>query len=86
MKPAIRHLADDRLAKEVIKAMFHFAGLRYDLLAFVVMPSHIHWAFQPRAEWGEDRGAALQSAREFGPIANRPHESPNAPKMHRTEP
>jgi type I restriction enzyme R subunit len=27
--------------------MYHFAGDRYDLLAFVVMPSHIHWVFQP---------------------------------------
>jgi putative transposase len=31
--------------------MFYFAAVRYDLIAFVVMPSHIHWLFQPRPEW-----------------------------------
>lgn len=24
---------------------------RYDLLSFVVMPSHFHWVFRPREEW-----------------------------------
>jgi type I restriction enzyme R subunit len=32
-------------------AMLHFAGMRYDLLAFVVMPSHVHWVFRPIASW-----------------------------------
>jgi type I restriction enzyme R subunit len=31
--------------------MFHFAGERYDLWAYVVMPSHLHWLFHPLVEW-----------------------------------
>jgi type I restriction enzyme R subunit len=31
--------------------MFHFAGERYDLVAYAVMPSHVHWLFQPLPEW-----------------------------------
>jgi putative DNA methylase len=27
--------------------MHHFAGTRYELLAFVIMPDHVHWVFQP---------------------------------------
>ncbi len=33
--------------------MLHFAGRRYDLLAYVVMPSHYHWLFRPSPEWVE---------------------------------
>jgi type I restriction enzyme R subunit len=50
-EPAVRHLEDTRLARVVVDAFYHFAGQRYDLLAFVVMPSHYHWVFQPREEW-----------------------------------
>jgi type I restriction enzyme R subunit len=35
----------------VADSLFHFAGVRYDLVAFVVMPSHVHWLFQPTPEW-----------------------------------
>ena len=49
----VKHLADRRLAKVVAKAFLHFAEIRYHLLAFVVMPSHHHWMFMPRAEWVE---------------------------------
>jgi type I restriction enzyme R subunit len=52
-QPAVCHLSDPRLAQIVVDAMYHFAGERYDLLAFVVMPSHIHWAFQPIEAWAE---------------------------------
>jgi putative transposase len=52
-QPAVHHLADPRLARLVVDAMYFFAGQRYDLLAFVVMPSHIHWVFQPLAAWVE---------------------------------
>jgi REP element-mobilizing transposase RayT len=44
-------LHDPRLARIVMNARLHFAGIRYDLLAFVVMPSHVHWVFQPKASW-----------------------------------
>jgi type I restriction enzyme R subunit len=50
--PAVRYLADARLARIVVDAMFFFAGTRYDLLAYVVMPSHYHWVFHPREDWG----------------------------------
>jgi REP element-mobilizing transposase RayT len=50
-EPAVRHLEDPRLAQSVLDSFYYFAGLRYDLLAFVVMPSHIHWVFQPREDW-----------------------------------
>lgn len=52
-RPAVRHLEEPCLARAVIDALYHFAGERYDLLAFVVMPSHIHWVFQPLAAWVE---------------------------------
>ena len=51
--PAVRHLADPVLAEIVIDAIYFFAGQRYDLLAYVVMPSHFHWVFRPRQEWTE---------------------------------
>jgi REP element-mobilizing transposase RayT len=52
-QPAVRHLEDPRLAKEVQDSVYHFAGERYDLLAYVVMPSHLHWVFQPLDEWSK---------------------------------
>jgi REP element-mobilizing transposase RayT len=45
------HLADDRQAEIVENAFLHFAGRRYTLLAFVVMPSHHHWLFLPDEDW-----------------------------------
>jgi type I restriction enzyme R subunit len=50
-RPAARHLQGPRLAAAVVDALYFFAGQRYDLLAFVVMPSHVHWVFQPLAGW-----------------------------------
>jgi putative transposase len=51
LNPSIRHLADAELAGIVAKALFFFAGTRYDLLSFVVMPSHFHWVFRPLESW-----------------------------------
>jgi hypothetical protein len=39
-QPAVRHLADPRLAQAVVSALYFFAGQRYDLLAFVVITTH----------------------------------------------
>jgi len=39
-RPAVRVLESPELASVVINSLFHFAGERYTLLAFVVMPSH----------------------------------------------
>ncbi len=47
----IQHLRDDRLAEVVQNAFLHFAGERYQLFAFVVMPTHHHWSFLPNAAW-----------------------------------
>jgi REP element-mobilizing transposase RayT len=47
----VRHLADDRQAEIVRNAFLHFAGERYRLFAFVVMPSHHHWLFLPNEDW-----------------------------------
>jgi REP element-mobilizing transposase RayT len=53
--PAARHLADERLASAVRDALYFFAGVRYELLAFTVMPSHFHWVFRPTETWERER-------------------------------
>ena len=63
-RPAVRHLADPKLAKVVVDALRFFAGQRYDLLAFVVMPSHFHWVFQPRVDWIETLESSERSPRQ----------------------
>lgn len=50
-EPAVRYLEDERLAECVRNGICHFAGKRYDLLAYVIMPSHYHWVFRPTPEW-----------------------------------
>lgn len=54
------HLEDERQAEIVQNAFLYFAGDRYRLLAFVVMPSHQHWLFLPNEEWAIE---ALQKVR-----------------------
>ena len=51
LHPAIRYLEDERLAVVVQESLYHFAAEHYDLLAYVIMPSHFHWLFRPRDEW-----------------------------------
>jgi putative transposase len=68
--PAIRHLANPDLAAVVANALLFFAGTRYDVLAFVVMPSHIHWVFRPLESW----------VRELEPDAKEP--TPRERIMH----
>ena len=60
-QPAVRHLEDVRLTAEVVKSLKHFAGQRYDLIAWAVMPSHLHWVFRPRDEWVETLGTAVEN-------------------------
>jgi putative transposase len=50
-EPAAQHLRNPQLAGIVMGRLLFFAGQRYDVLAFVVMPSHFHWVFTPREEW-----------------------------------
>jgi REP element-mobilizing transposase RayT len=45
--PAVRWLADRRLAAIVQEALLYRHGTAYDLLAYVVMPSHCHVVFAP---------------------------------------
>src|SRR5207247_1231393 len=42
----------------------HFADERYDLYAYVVIPSHYHWVFQPRPEWIKTFAGERRSPRE----------------------
>jgi len=42
-------LRDPRCANIVAEAFHHFAGERYGLGAFVVMPNHVHVLFHPKA-------------------------------------
>jgi type I restriction enzyme R subunit len=62
--PAVRHLADPCLARIVVETMYYFAGARYDLLAYVVMPSHLHWVFRPRDDWCRSAGPNRRPPRE----------------------
>ena len=52
-RPAVSHLNNPQAAECVRNSLYHFAGERYELIAFVVMPSHLHWVFHPRTEWCE---------------------------------
>lgn len=63
---AVRHLEDPRLAKEVVSALQYWQGKRIDLIAWVVMPSHVHWLFTPLLEWERSLGddADKRSPRE----------------------
>jgi putative transposase len=54
---AVSHLADPLQTQIVQDALLHFAGQRYSLFAFVVMPSHYHWLFLPKNDW-QDRNLA----------------------------
>ena len=51
--PAVRHLEKAEASQIVRDSFYHFAGERYHLLAYVVMPSHFHWVFHPIREWCE---------------------------------
>ncbi|MGC8641835.1 MAG: hypothetical protein ACP5XB_18370 [Isosphaeraceae bacterium] len=63
-EPARRVLENPDLAQIIVNALFHFAGERYDLLAFVVMPSHFHWLFQPLVPWVQSLPDSKRSPRE----------------------
>jgi type I restriction enzyme R subunit len=59
-RPAVRLLEDPRLAALVVESINHFAGQRYDVWAYAVMPSHFHWVFRPRDEWVASLGAGAE--------------------------
>ncbi len=47
----VQHLAEPSLARLVELSMLHFAGERYEIIAWCVMPSHYHGLFQPSPAW-----------------------------------
>jgi REP element-mobilizing transposase RayT len=70
VESAVKYLSDDRLAEIVQNAFLHFAEERYHLFAFVVMPSHHHWLFLPKADWAEEF-----AIRQIGKMVRTPRES-----------
>jgi putative transposase len=48
---AVRHLESPAVAEVVARAINHFHNIRYESIAYVVMPSHIHWLFRPLPYW-----------------------------------
>lgn len=50
-EPGVRWFDDLDLAGVAVDTLYYFADRQYDLLGFVVMPSHFHWVFRPREEW-----------------------------------
>jgi type I restriction enzyme R subunit len=71
--PRVRLLERPDLAREVRKSLYHFSGLRYFVLEYVLMPSHLHWVFQPTPEYEATfpddertpREAILQSLKSY---------------------
>ncbi len=57
------HLANPPIADLVRNAVMHFDGARYDLLAWSVMPNHVHALLQPHE--GHDLETILQSWKGF---------------------
>jgi hypothetical protein len=53
------HIAMVRSANTM---MLYFNGTRYMLLAYVVMPNHVHWLFRPLASWREQSGSRAARA------------------------
>jgi REP element-mobilizing transposase RayT len=47
LRPTVKWLARADLAHLVVEAILHGNGSQYQLLAYVVMPSHMHIVFQP---------------------------------------
>ena len=57
------HMKDPRVAQLVRDALLHFDGQRYDLLAWCVMPNHVHAVVEPRP--GHDLSNILHSWKSF---------------------
>lgn len=56
-------LGDPRIAREVQQAFLHFDGERYRLLAWCIMPNHVHVVMEPDANHG--LGTIVQSWKSF---------------------
>jgi REP element-mobilizing transposase RayT len=44
------HMRDSRVAKIVAEAIQQFQGVRYEVLAWCIMPNHVHVVFSPLGE------------------------------------
>jgi REP element-mobilizing transposase RayT len=53
----VRWLENPNVAAAVRESMLYFAGTRYELLGYVIMPNHVHWVFRPLATWTEHAGS-----------------------------
>ena len=62
-EPAAVHLKGPDVATIVRSSFYHFANQRYDLLAYVIMPSHFHWVIRPRRDWCDQLEKVPGSAR-----------------------
>lgn len=47
----IQWLLDPRIAKIMQSAFYYYAGKRYSLYAYVIMPNHVHILLKPDEEW-----------------------------------
>jgi type I restriction enzyme R subunit len=83
-RPAVRHLEQPRLATCVKDALSHFEGQRYEIYAYVIMPSHFHWLFRPLDAWvvNLSGGAGFQPAE----MTQRQVENENLPHKGSPEP
>ncbi|MCC6574872.1 MAG: transposase [Planctomycetes bacterium] len=48
-------LRDDRVAAIVVECLKHFDEQRYKLIAWCIMPNHVHVVVRPVAEWGLEK-------------------------------
>jgi REP element-mobilizing transposase RayT len=64
------HMHDPRIANIVADAIRHFRGTRYELLAWCVMPNHVHVVFSPLG--GNKLNGIVHSWKSFSALlANR---------------
>ena len=63
-RPEVRHFDAPVLATIVRESIYHFAEDRYRLLAYVIMPSHIHWVFRPLEADAPDGKSHQRTPRE----------------------
>ena len=56
-----RWLADEEVAAMVAQSLHHLDGERYDLLAYCIMPNHVHVVFTLPAAGEEERNSSLSS-------------------------
>jgi REP element-mobilizing transposase RayT len=56
-------LKDNAMAEIVEKSLLHFHGERYKMVAYAIMPNHVHVLFHPMLGW--DAGSSIQAWKSF---------------------